>query len=66
MNDLYLEYQFTDRAGRGVYNIITVGTEDVIGQIRLHPDKEDNVLFEWTKQEGAPDEPIPWNGGSHS
>ena len=50
MNDLYLEYQFTDRAGRGVYNIITVGTEDVIGQIRLHPDKDDNVLLEWIEE----------------
>ena len=64
MNDLYLEYQFTDRAGRGVYNIITVGTEDVIGQIRLHPDKDDNVLLEWIKPE-VPTE-TPWNGGSHS
>ena len=70
MNDLYLEYQFTDRAGRGVYNIITVGTEDVLGQIRLHPDKDDcedrgcNVLLEWTEPE-VPTE-TPWNGGSHS
>ena len=68
MNDLYLKYQFTDRAGRQVYNIhipviVSVSPEqvedkvtgyapfhEVLGQIRLHPDKDDNVLLEWVEE----------------
>ena len=51
MNDLYLSYQFTDRAGREVYNISSCDKTDVIlGQIRLHPDKDDNVLLEWVEE----------------
>ena len=50
MNDLYLEYQFTDRAGRYVYNIHEPMAPDrgpVLGQIRMHPDADDNILLEW-------------------
>ena len=51
MNDLYLRYQFTDRAGRKVYNILTskptlfvnksvnficeTKLENILGQIRI-------------------------------
>ena len=51
MNDLYLKYQFTDRAGRYVFNIQNYEDGDVVlGQIRLHPDKDDNVLLEWVEE----------------
>ena len=51
MNDLYLKYHFTDRAGRHVYIILAGGDHPpILGQIRLHPDKDDNVLLEWAEE----------------
>ena len=49
--NLFLRFQFTDRAGRYVFNMLKYEDGDVIGQIRLHPDKDDNVLLEWTEPE---------------
>lgn len=43
MNDLKLLYQFTDRAGRHVYNIHSPDNRargPVIGQIRFKPDED--------------------------
>ena len=60
-NDLYLKHIFTDRAGREVYTIHETYTEDlyqspVIGQIRMHPQTEDNVLVDWVQCAGEDDE----------
>ena len=61
MNDLYLKFQFTDRAGRRVYNIYEADTNIVqpekhgsqlLGQVRMHPfAKDDNVLLEWVQDD---------------
>ena len=54
MNNLTLVYQFTDRAGRYVYNIHEPDCGSygpAIGQIRMHPDADDNILLEWVKVE---------------
>ena len=57
MNDLYLSYQFTDRAGRRVYNIYCAPDTGqpvfdglILGQMRINPDKDDNVLLEWVEE----------------
>ena len=66
MNDLLLEFRFTDRAGRGVYNVLTKVPCDTCGnhhfkltgqQIRFDLDgnlriKIDNaIIFETTPDE---------------
>jgi len=51
--NLFLRFQFTDRAGRRVYNIYEVEAGPVIGQIRLPMDSDGpvNPMLEWIKPE---------------
>lgn len=59
MNDLYLKFVFTDRAGRAVYNIYNESDIDggsplygvkVLGQIRLSPDHDDGDV-DWAEEQ---------------
>ena len=53
MNDLYLKYQFTDRAGRRVYTIAWAeDKKNIIGQIRLLHGKDSlgtKVYIDWVE-----------------
>ena len=55
MEDLILRYQFTDRAGRGVFNIHTYNDRKlgpITGQIRLKTGSEvdaPNCIIDWAE-----------------
>ena len=53
-NDLYLEYQFTDRAGRKVYHAVTPGLTIVLAEVRLQHGKDSqgtDVWIHWSEDQ---------------